>query len=195
MSDRGSSDFDLRHNFTAAVSFEPAYLKGWAIDTVAHARTGFPITPLASEEYQGISYVNAFRPNLVWGEPLWISEDGLPGGKGLNPAAFTAAVPGTQGTLGRNVLTGFGMWQADVAVRREFRVRDRFKLQLRLEAFNLFNHANFADAVPYLTSPVFGQATSMLNMMLGTGSPGSGLSPALQTGGPRSLQGGIRFLF
>ncbi len=195
MSDRGSSDFDLRHNFTAAVSFEPAYFKGWAIDTVVHARTGFPITPLASEEYQGIGYVNAFRPNLVWGQPLWISENGLPGGKGLNPAAFAAAPPGTQGTLGRNVLTGFGMWQADVAVRREFRLCDRCKLQLRVEAFNLFNHASFADPVPYLTSPVFGQATSMLNMMLGTGSPGSGLSPALQTGGPRSLQGGIRFLF
>jgi hypothetical protein len=66
---------------------------------------------------------------------------------------------------------------------------------LRLEAFNAFNHPNFADPVRYLTSPIFGQSPSMLNMMLGTGSPGSGLSPILQVGGPRSLQGSIRFVF
>ncbi len=194
-SDRGSSDFDLRHNFTAEASYEPACLRGWGVDLVFHARSGFPITPLAAEEYQGISYVNAFRPNLVWGQPLWISGSGMPGGRELNPAAFAAAAAGTQGTLGRNALTGFGMWQADIAVRREFRLSDRLKLQLRMDAFNAFNHANFADPVRFLTSPVFGESTSMLNMMLGTGSPGSGLSPSLQTGGPRSLQGGIRFLF
>ena len=38
-------------------------------------------------------------------------------------------------------------------------------------------------------------STSMLNLMLGTGSPGSGLSPILQTGGPRSLQATVRFRF
>jgi len=35
----------------------------------------------------------------------------------------------------------------------------------------------------------------MLNLMLGTGSPGSGLAPILQTGGPRSLQASLRFQF
>ncbi len=194
-SDHGSSDFDLRQTFTAAASWEPAFLHGWGTDLVFHARSGFPITLLAAEEYQGIGYINAFRPNLVWGQPEWIDASGVPGGRQLNPAAFTAAAAGTQGSLGRNVLTGFGMWQADLAARREFRVHDRMRLELRLEAFNVFNHANFADPVRFLNSPIFGQSASMLNLMLGTGSPGSGLSPALQTGGPRSLQGTIRFLF
>ena len=194
-SDRGSSDFDLRHNFTAAASYEPDFLRGWGADLVFHARSGFPITPLAAEEYQGISYVNAFRPNLVWTQPLWIADANTPGGRRLNPAAFAPAAEGIQGTLGRNVLSGFGMSQIDLAVRREFRLHDQMRLQLRIEAFNAFNHPNFADPVQYLTSPVFGQSPSMLNMMLGTGSPGSGLSPILQTGGPRSLQGSIRFVF
>ena len=66
---------------------------------------------------------------------------------------------------------------------------------MRLEAFNALNQANFADPVRYLSSPVFGQSTSMLNLMLGTGSPGSGLSPLLQNGGARSVQGTIRFRF
>ncbi len=100
-----------------------------------------------------------------------------------------------QGSLGRNAIAGFGMAQVDVALRREFRLSDRRRLQLRLEAYNLLNHANFADPVSYLNSPVFGQSTSMLNLMLGSGSPGSGLAPVLQTGGPRSLQGSFRFQF
>jgi len=74
-------------------------------------------------------------------------------------------------------------------------LQDRKVIQVRLEAFNALNQANFADPVKFLSSAVFGQSTSMLNLMLGTGSPGSGLSPILQTGGPRSLQGTVRFRF
>jgi hypothetical protein len=46
-----------------------------------------------------------------------------------------------------------------------------------------------------MDSPFFGQSTSLLNMELGTGSPGSGLAPALQTGGPRAVQLALRFHF
>jgi hypothetical protein len=87
------------------------------------------------------------------------------------------------------------MSQLDLAVRREFRLGEHRALLLRVEAYNVLNHPNFADPVRHLNSPVFGQSTSMLNLMLGTGSPGSGLAPILQTGGPRSLQGSIRFHF
>jgi hypothetical protein len=113
----------------------------------------------------------------------------------LNPAAFDSAAPARQGTLGRNVVSGFSMTQLDLALRREFRWTERRRVQLRLEAYNLLNHASFADPVPYRNSAMFGQSTSMLNSMLGTGSPGSGLAPILQSGGPRSLQGSLRFRF
>ena len=118
----------------------------------------------------------------------------------LNAAAF-APLPaplglvGAQGSLGRNVPTGFGMWQADLAVKREFRLAENRGIQLRLEVFNALNHANFGDPVKFLDSPVFGLSTSLLNQELGTGSPGSGLAPVLQTGGPRSVQASIRFHF
>jgi hypothetical protein len=109
--------------------------------------------------------------------------------------AFRTTAPGTQGMLGRNAIAGFGMWQLDLAVRREFRLAEHRSLLLRVEAYNALNHANFADPARYVNSPVFGRSTSMLNLMLGTGSPGSGLAPILQTGGPRSVQGSIRFQF
>jgi hypothetical protein len=201
--DHGSSDFDLRHTATVALTYEfPArhagigrWFGGWAIDSSARARTGFPLSVIDNEQYQGVAMANAFRPDQILGQPVWIDDPSAPGGRRLNPAAFLPAAPGVQGSLGRNSITGFGMGQIDLALRREFRWRDKRALQVRIEAYNVLNEANFADPVKYLDSSVFGQSTSMLNLMLGTGSPGSGLAPTLQTGGPRSLQGSVRFRF
>lgn len=192
---RGSSDFDLRQAFNGSVSYEPAWAKGWSLDGIFRARTGFPITVLQSEEYEGIALANAFRPDLVYGQPLWVPSANTPGGRQLNPAAFTPTVTGVQGALGRNAIAGFGMAQLDLALRREFRFTDQHRLLLRIEAFNALNHPNFADPTRDMSSPVFGQSASMLNLMLGTGSPGSGLSPLLQTGGSRSLQAVLKFQF
>ena len=150
---------------------------------------------LLNEHYQGIALANAFRPDRVLDQPLWLDDASVPAGKRLNRAAFQAAKAGTQGTLGRNAIPGLAMAQVDLALRREFRWKERKVIQVRMEAFNLLNQPNFADPVKFLSSAVFGQSTSMLNLMLGTGSPGSGLSPLLQTGGPRSLQGTVRFRF
>jgi hypothetical protein len=168
---------------------------GWAVDGIFRARSGFPITVQSGEEYIGIRMVNAFRPDWVYGQPLWVGDAASPGGRRLNPAAFRFVPGPRQGTLGRNVISGFGMWQADAALRREFRWSERRRLEFRVEAYNLFNHANFADPVRFRNSPVFGRPTSMLNLMLGSGSPGSGLAPILQAGGPRSLEGSLRFRF
>jgi hypothetical protein len=205
--DHASSDFDLRHSLTAAVSYElpppasPGFaarlLGGWAFDAIVHARTGFPITLQQQEEIDAIEVVNAYRPNWVYGQPLWISNVNAPGGKALNPAAlfFPGIYNTTQGNLGRNVPSGFGMEQVDLSLKREFHFGERRGIQFRLEAFNALNQANFADPIKFLDSPLFGQSTSMLNTMLGTGSSGSGLAPILQIGGPRSVQLSVRLHF
>jgi hypothetical protein len=159
------------------------------------ARSGFPISVLLNDQYRGIALSNAFRPDRILNQPIWLDDASAPAGKRLNRAAFQAAPAGTQGTLGRNSIPGFAMAQVDLALRREFRFQDRKVIQVRLEAFNALNQTNFADPVKFLSSAVFGQSTSMLNLMLGTGSPGSGLSPLLQTGGSRSLQATVRFRF
>jgi hypothetical protein len=184
--DRASSDFDVRHSFTAGFSY--AGWKGWSVDGMFRARSGFPINVLTSEQYLGIPFANAFRPNLVGGQPVWV------GGQ-LNPAAFSSAADAVQGNLGRNAISGFGMNQLDVALRHEFSIRERQSIELRVEGFNALNHPNFADPVRFLDSPLFGQSTSMLNHMLGSGSPGSGLAPLFQSGGARSLQLTLRFRF
>jgi TonB dependent receptor len=194
--DHASSDFDLRHSFTSSVTWDaPRRFGGWSLDSVLRARSGFPITVLVNEQYQGLPMANAFRPDQLLNQPVWIDDPGMPGGRRINAAAFVAPAAGKQGSLGRNSISGFGMSQIDLAVRREWKWRERRNIEVRLEAFNALNQPNFADPVHYLSSPVFGQSTSMLNLMLGTGSPGSGLSPLLQTGGARSMQGTLRFRF
>ena len=201
--DHASSDFDLRHSLTTAVTYEfpehprgvAHWLHGWAIDGLLRARSGFPLSVLENEQYQGIALANGFRPDRLLNQPIWIDDPAAPAGRRLNASAFLAAPAGVQGTLGRNSLFGFGMSQFDLALRREFRWKESRSIQLRVEAFNALNQANFADPVKYLSSSVFGQSTSMLNLMLGTGSPGSGLAPTLQTGGARSVQATIRFRF
>ncbi|HXB74614.1 MAG TPA: TonB-dependent receptor, partial [Candidatus Acidoferrales bacterium] len=152
--DRASSDFDLRHSLSGALTYTFAgkrtggarFLGGWSVDTVLRARSGFPISVLENDEYQGVGLANAVRPNLMPDQPVWLPDGGAPGGRRINPAAFYPAGPGipggaqggvqggVQGNLGRNSITGFGMSQADVAVRREFRLGEHRSLQVRMEA-------------------------------------------------------------
>ena len=199
--DRASSDFDIRHVVTAGFTFEfprsarVPFLRGWGMDGIFRARTGFPINVLSNEQFQGVSFQNIFRPDLAAGQPIWIRDPSAAGGRRLNRDAFRGAPGGAQGDLGRNVIQGFGMSQLDLAVERQFVLTERRSLQVRIEAFNALNHANFGDPVRFLASPLFGQSGSMLNLMLGTGSPGSGLAPIFQAGGPRSLRMVVRFRF
>ena len=122
------------------------------------------------------------------------SNANVAGGRQLNPAAFApaSAVPGT---LGRDTVHGFGMWEADCSAGRSFALREKLRLTFRAEAYNVFNHPQFADPMPYLSNPMFGQSGSSLNLMMGSGSPISGQSPAFQMGGPRSLQLSLRLGF
>jgi len=189
--DRGASDFDVRHAVSGTLSY---MLPGkWTLSGVLTARTGFPIDVLISETDNG-SAISNYRPDLVAGKPLWLADPNVPGGIRLNGNAFRAPASG-MGDLGRNAVRGLGMWQADVATERPFRISDALKISFRAEAFNVLNHSQFADPLRFLSSPLFGISGSSLNLMLGSGSPASGQTPAFQMGGPRSVQVSIRVNF
>lgn len=196
--DWASSDFDIRHSFRSVFSYAPQlqsrFGRNWNISGIFRARTGFPVNVVDSETAFGLSFANAFRPDLVPGVPIWLLNSGAPGGRSLNPAAFSP-VDGVQGTLGRNAIRGFGMSQLDLALQRAFPLRDGSSLELRAEVSNVLNQPMFADPVRFLSSALFGQSTSMLNLMLGGGTPSRGEMPALQVGGPRSVQVVVRLKF
>lgn len=198
--DYGSSDFDARHVLSLAFragtgSRSPAPMRNWFLQGFLRARSGFPINVQLSEAVMGATFANIFRPDAVPGAPVWNANPALPGGHELNRSAFAAPATARQGTLGRNALAGLGMFQTDLALVRDFTLTRRQSLQVRIEGFNILNTAQFGDPVRYLASPLFGQPSSMLNVMLGTGTPASGMAPALQIGGARSFQATLRWRF
>lgn len=214
--DRGPSDFDVRHTLSGAVTYEVprlasglrgnALLRGWSLDSIFRAQTATPVDVGYSRD---IGYGNSnFRPDLALGIPLYVDDANAPGGRRINNAPV--AVPGNpypqigpfvrpaesrQGTLGRNALRGFPLWQIDFALRRQFSLTERLKLQLRSELFNVLNHPNFADPRRSLADPLFGTSPSLLNRGLGTAGAGSGLNPIYQVGGSRSIQLVIKLSF
>lgn len=203
--DRGSSNFDVRHNLNASLSYQlPSFrvnefcvscFRGWNLSSTFESRTGFPFDVTSTDRSIGLGSANTGRPNLVNGVPIWIDNKAVPGGRELNPAAFSPVGEFVNGTLGRNVLVGPGLFQIDASLRRQFRLFEAASLQLSVTAFNLFNRANFSNPVGYLGSPLFGQAASMQNLMLGSGTPTNGLTPIFQSGGPRTVEIDIKFSF
>jgi hypothetical protein len=206
-SDRGSSTYDIRQTFSGAVSYDiPApgagiwksILGHWSTDSIIYARTGPPVNVVTGQNTFG-TYLSAAtsvqRPNLIPNVPLWLSNPNVAGGKQINKAAFTVPTGPVQGTLGRNVLNGFGATQLDLTLRRQFKLYERLSLQARADFFNIFNHPNFGPPTNYMTSPLFGQATQMLGANLGAGGQTGGLNPLYQIGGPRSAQLALKLIF
>jgi hypothetical protein len=174
----GSSDQDVRHNFvfsglyrlplgrgqTFFANWGPKsefLLGGWQINSIYNMRTGTPINVV-----RGNNEIAAFpglRPNLV-GDP------NLPKGKRtlsewFNTAAFsTTGLSATQpGNLGRNIFNGPGFVNVDFSLFKEFAVRERYKLQTRLEAFNATNTPHFYNPNADISSPTFGEITQAGN--------------------------------
>ncbi len=210
---RGPSDFDVRHSFTGAItynlpspgthSFVRAVLGNWAIDSILTARTATPVNVSITRDL-GFGFI-AIRPDLVAGVPLYLSDSSVGGGKRLNPAAFVVQTSNRQGTLGRNVLRGFPLTQVDLAIRRKLRLTEKVGLQLRAEFFNIFNHPNFANpdgslgfvfAGQLFPNSQFGRSTQMLGRSLGAGGGvAGGFNPLYQIGGPRSIQLALKVEF
>jgi len=202
--DRGNSDFDIRHAFTAGVTYNlpspesnkiaHATLGGWSVDGFIFARTAPPVDVVSGLVFaDGIDLYP--RPDVVPGVPLVLYQSQYPGGKAFNPAAFTPPPTGQQGDFGRNVLRGFGAWQADVAFQRQFQLTEKVGLHFRGEFFNLFNHPNFGPPDNNLTDALFGLSTQTLASSLGSGGASGGFNPLYQIGGPRSIQLALKLQF
>ncbi len=210
---RGPSNFDVRHAFSAAISYDipspqrshavlHAVLGGWSLDNIIQARTATPVV-VFDQRFRFVDTFAAVRPDVVPGVPFYLTDPSFAGGTRINPAAFQPPpldpVTGfvvRQGTLSRNALRGFGAAQWDFAVRRQFNFSERWRLQFRAEFFNLLNHPNFGNPEGNLASPLFGQSTQMLGRSLGGATdPGVGFTPLYQVGGPRSIQLALKLEF
>jgi hypothetical protein len=208
---RGSSDADVRHNFVFDASYEvpsarrwfgdgtPRWIaEGWQVSTITQFRTGLPVNVTRTGgTFGGFS----MRPNLVPGvDPYAPMGNGCSGYSvpncQFNAAAFSVPAGAfTPGNTPRNFLRGPHFAQVDLSVMKNTKLSENTSLQIRMDIFNLFNKANFADPSGGLVqgdnntlSPgaFFGQSISTVGNQLG------GL---LGFGGPRQIQLSARFNF
>ena len=220
---RGNCDFDVRHNVSAAISYDiPNAGHDWFLNTVLHhwglddrftARTAFPVALVGNQLLQPDGQIYDGGLSFIPGQPVYLygancasvlqglgdlkPGQGCPGGRAINPLAFTPVNSGL-GDTPRNFARGFDAVQMDLAVRRDFPIHERLKLQFRAEAFNIFNHPNFGTisstcggtpGTAGCTNLQFGQATATLANSLGI------LSPLYQQGGARSMQFTLKLIF
>jgi Carboxypeptidase regulatory-like domain/TonB dependent receptor-like, beta-barrel len=210
---KGNSDFDIRHTFSAAITYDipapvrnslaRAVLAGWSLNNTIQVRSAPPVD-LFNSNFFGTSslfYANT-RPDVIGGVPLYLFGSQYPGGKAFNPAAFTTpplgppfGFPISQGNFGRNILRGFGAAQWDLGVRRDFPIYEDLRLEFRAEMFNVLNHPNFAPPISDMASGQFGVSTQILSQYLGGNVGGGGLTALYQLGGPRSIQLALKLIF
>lgn len=180
----GNSDFDTRNNFTAfaaydvpAASWGPALLThNWQLSGALNFHGGQPFN------FSGPNASGTQRPGLdVISNPFagftrtFSAANG--GEQWVNPAAF--CVPGATGCTGpsnpngdlsRNKYYGPGFADVDLSVIKNIPLRERLKIQLRADMFNLFNRKNLATGAGAVGSSGF------INDTIGdfNGAPGIG---------------------
>lgn len=197
---RGNSDFDVRNNLQGGLSWDlptadrsqltNILLNGWGLDARLNVRSAFPVTLEGNQIVDPATGSTVYGElNLVAGQPTYVYGNQYPGGKAINPAAFSLPAAGISGDAPRNFVRGFGATQLNMAARREFQLHDALALQFRAEAFNVFNHPNFGYVDPTYTDLLFGQTTETLNSSLGT------VASQYQQGGPRSMQFALKLHF
>ncbi|MGA2608562.1 MAG: carboxypeptidase regulatory-like domain-containing protein [Terriglobia bacterium] len=133
----------------------------WQLNGIISYQSGLPFNILRASSLNGLG----LRPNLV-GNPI-------PAGFQQNvehwfdKSAFSTAglTKNTKpGSLGRNVLRGPSFNETDISLFKNFSLREDIRLQARFEAFNLFNHPNFANPVSNMASANFSEITGIVGI-------------------------------
>ncbi len=169
--ERAVSDFDVAHRFITSFVwdlpgstihnlFTRVVAGGWELNGIVTLQSGLPFSVLSGVD-NSQSAVNSDRANLVGDPHLGGSRsEGQMLREYFNTAAFVVNPPGTFGNTGRNILFGPGMENIDFGLLKNFSIRERYKIQFRAEAFNLFNHPAFNNPNANVSSSTFGVITS-----------------------------------
>jgi len=180
----GSSDFDITQRITFSggwdLPFDRAWasgpkrlIKGWSLYPILSWRTGFPLSINAGQSLNaqdpgpsgagdgnlvnaafapGFSSISLLNPHTS------TSLNGTTGNYYFNPAAFT--IPTAGYGLPRNFFRGPGRTNLDLALAKTTAITERLNVEFRVEAFNVFNHPEFANPDTNINSLTFGQITS-----------------------------------
>lgn len=168
---RGLSSFDMRQNFVASytyrIPFESLFratnrwTEGWSISGITRFSTGFPVTlqnpndqSLIGTPGNGINYATVDELDYT-GAPLQLNHNPRGGQPFFNPNAFALpkddpsvgdTIANTIGNSGRRTFSSPGINNFDLTLQKDIRLTESKSFQFRVEAFNVFNHAQFYGA-------------------------------------------------
>ncbi|MBM3729188.1 MAG: TonB-dependent receptor [Acidobacteria bacterium] len=181
--DRSNASFDLRHRMTLSYTYLLPILReakgltrtllgGWQLNGITTIQGGLPYTPgllVANTNGAGGSRPDSVGRSASLGSSATIA-------RWFDPTAFTSPTTIRFGNAGRNILFGPGRVNWDMSLFKDFAIGDRWKVQFRSEAFNIWN------------TPQFG----LPNATIGAGNAGTITSTV---GNPRQLQLALRIQF
>jgi hypothetical protein len=176
---RALSAFDLTQNFVATYRYTlpldglwkgPARLMdGWDVSGLTRFSTGFPVTLLNNNDTSllgtqpnGINNNGVDEPEVAAGD-LQVNHRPGPSGYAFNTSLFSLPTLGTLGNARRRFFYGPGADNTDLALEKTTALRRRMSVELRAEAFNVFNHGQFfgpASVSGNISSTNFGQVQS-----------------------------------
>jgi hypothetical protein len=177
--ERGPADFDLRHQFVTALVWRLNYYhgkhlfarqiaNGWTISPIINIHSGFPFTVLDGKDANLTGNSAAERAELVPGQNPVLSN--RTAAMWFNAAAF-CQIPSTSptcpssglsidGNSSRNMLRGPTFRDVDLAISRDFVFKEHLDLQLRGDAYNVFNMVSLNPPGATVGSATFGVITS-----------------------------------
>ncbi|MGA2599551.1 MAG: carboxypeptidase regulatory-like domain-containing protein [Bryobacteraceae bacterium] len=148
--------------------FMKALLSNWELAPLFQARTGQPLTLTTGTDNSRTDLGND-RPNQIMANDAAtnpICSTSKICVQWLNPAAFSPNPIGTYGDLGRNAVRGPGFFGFDLSLDRNFKITERFSVQVRADAFNILNHTNFVGGFAPAGQPAgatYGTVSTALN--------------------------------
>ena len=173
--ERGPADFDLRHQFVTSLVWQLNYYhgdnllargiaNGWTISPIVNIHSGFPFTVLNGKDANLTGNTAAERAELVPGQSPGLSN--RTAAKWFNIAAFSQNAANllngvaVDGNSGRNMLRGPTFKDVDLAISRDFAFKERLRLQLRADAYNVFNMVSLNPPGATVGTSTFGVITS-----------------------------------
>ena len=177
--ERGPSTFDQRHLLSLQMQYSSGeglrggallrgwrgtVLKEWTFTPTLLVGTGFPETPTYLTNVVGTGITGTIRPNYTGA-----SITAAPAGLFLNPAAYSAPLPGQWGDVGRDSITGPTEFFLNASIGRTFRMTSRLNADWRMDATNLLNLVTYTSYNTIVTSPLFGlpnQANTMRKLQM-----------------------------
>jgi len=187
---RGLSSSDIRHNFVASyiwlIPFDRAFhgapkrlTQGWQVQGITRFATGFPIQMNQGNDDISLAGSGATdMPNQVGPVVIVNPRQPNPGcvnpNTGTNtgcyflPSAFALnTVLGTFGTANRRFFHGPGFNNTDFGILKRTVIREQMAFDLRVEFFNIFNHAQFKNPTGNIDDSNFGIVTSARDPRIG----------------------------